>query len=281
MQTVVKISELRKLLGLARSRGQLIGLVPTMGAFHAGHISLMAAAKKECDLVVVSLFVNPTQFGPGEDYLNYPRPFETDKKIAAENGVDILFAPTVKEMYKAKPLTKVEVTGLSNKLCGRFRPGHFAGVATVVAKLFNIVLPAKAYFGEKDWQQLQIVKRMTKELNFPVKIVGLPTVREADGLAMSSRNKYLNSQERKAATILYKALKRGEDLIKSGEKNCSVIKKQMENYIASEPLVKLQYLTICQPQTLNELRQVGKKSLIAVAAYVGSARLIDNILVQL
>lgn len=281
MQTVTKISELRKLLSQARSQGQLIGLVPTMGAFHAGHISLMAAAKKECDLVVVSLFVNPTQFGPGEDYQKYPRFFATDKKIAAENKVDVLFAPTVKEMYKTKPLTKVEVAKLSNKLCGHYRPSHFAGVATVVAKLFNIVLPAKAYFGEKDWQQLQIIKKMTKELNFPVKIVGLPTVREKDGLAMSSRNMYLNSQERKAATVLYKALKMGADLIKNGEKNCAVLKKQMENYIASEPLVKLQYLTICQPQTLNDRKRIGKQNLIAVAAYVGSARLIDNILVKL
>jgi len=281
MQTVSKISELRKLLQPARTSGQLIGLVPTMGAFHDGHISLMAAARKECDLVVVSLFVNPTQFGPGEDYQKYPRPFAADQKIAQDNGVDILFAPTVKEMYKTKPLTKVEVTELSSKLCGYYRPGHFAGVATVVAKLFNIVLPAKAYFGEKDWQQLQIIKQMTKELNFPVKIVGLPTVREKDGLAMSSRNKYLNSRERKAATVLYKALKMGAELIKSGEKNCAAIKKQLINYIASEPLVKLQYLTICQPQSLNELKRVGKENLIAVAAYVGSARLIDNILVKL
>lgn len=283
MQTIKKINQLKKLVSQARAAGQVVALVPTMGAFHEGHLSLIKTARLNSDLLVVSLFVNPTQFGPGEDYQKYPRSLAADKKLAAAHGVDLLFTPTVAEMYAAKPLTKVVVEDLSQKLCGLYRPGHFSGVATVVAKLFHIVQPDKAYFGEKDWQQLLIIKQMVKDLNFPVQVIGLPTVRAEDGLAMSSRNKYLTAPQRQAATIIYKALKRGAHLIKQGARDTSVVIKELENYIATEPLVKLQYLTICHPRTLVDIKEIKaeKEVLIAVAAFVGAARLIDNIVVKL
>lgn len=280
MQTVKKIATLRRLRKEIK-QSQAVGFVPTMGAFHAGHESLIKAARKECDVLVVSIFVNPLQFGPTEDYLNYPRSFTADQEMARRQGVNILFVPEAKEMYPAEPMTKILVAGLSDKLCGRFRPGHFIGVATVVAKLFHIIQPDIAYFGEKDWQQLVIIKKMVEELNFPVQIKSLPTVRDKDGLALSSRNKYLNKNERQAATVLYRALTQGKDLIKSGERNCQKIKEQLKAYIATEPLVKLQYLTICDPFSLEDLKRVAADNLIAVAAFVGSARLIDNIRVRI
>ncbi len=276
MDLVKSISEVREKLNLVRSERKRIGFVPTMGYFHEGHLALMRKAKSECDFVVVSIFVNPTQFGPKEDYHRYPRDLKRDSEIAEECGVDLIFAPSVEEMYPEEQLTWVEMDEITDVLCGKFRLGHFRGVATVVAKLFNIVQPNVAYFGEKDYQQLQVVKKMVKDLNFPVEIVGVPTVRENDGLALSSRNTYLSDEERRNALLLSKSLKKAQELYEKGERKVSTIREEMLEVLNTSQ-VKLEYLEIRDARSLKPLEKIEGEALVALAAYVGETRLIDNV----
>ncbi|MCL6472965.1 MAG: pantoate--beta-alanine ligase [Firmicutes bacterium] len=281
MLEINTISKLRKILEDKRSRGMAIGFVPTMGYFHEGHLTLMREAKKLADIVVVSIFINPTQFSPGEDLDEYPRDLERDRLLAKGAGVDILFVPTVAEMYPDGYATYVEVAGgITDVLCGRSRPGHFRGVATVVAKLFNIVSPDVALFGEKDWQQLAVIKRMVHDLNMDVEIVGIPTVRDEDGLAMSSRNVYLAPRERDAALILSKALKLAHDIVNGGERDPARLAKALRDLINAERQVKLEYLEICDPENLAPVDEIREPTLVAIAAKVGKARLIDNTIIH-
>ncbi|MDH7568114.1 MAG: pantoate--beta-alanine ligase [Armatimonadota bacterium] len=280
MKIARRVDEVRAEVAAARQQGRRVGFVPTMGYFHAGHLELMRRARAENDLVVVSLFVNPTQFGPNEDFQRYPRDFERDAAMARQVGVDLLFAPPVEEMYPGPQLTWVDVEQLTERLEGASRPSHFRGVATVVAKLFLIVLPDRAYFGQKDFQQLQVVRRMVRDLNFPVAVVPVPTVREPDGLAMSSRNTYLSAEERRAATVLHRALRMGEERIAAGERDAAALGTAMRALIAQEPLVRLDYLSIADPETLEEQERVRLPVVICVAAFVGNTRLIDNVLVE-
>ncbi len=267
-----------------KKRGKSVGFVPTMGALHNGHFSLIKKARKENDIVVVSIFVNPTQFGPNEDYKNYPRTFKEDKENCLNLGVDIIFAPTAEKLYPEGYKTFVEVKDLSDILCGKFRPGHFKGVATIVLKLFNIVQPDTAYFGLKDYQQFVIINKMVKDLNLNIKIKGVSTVREKDGLALSSRNKYLNEQERKEALLLYKSLKSAEQLIKyENVKNSDVIKKNIKNILLSGNIIKnkdIDYIAIVDAHSLAELKKIKGDVLIALAVHLGKARLIDNIVIR-
>lgn len=276
MKTVETIGELRKALNAERSAGKTIGFVPTMGYFHEGHLSLMREARQKNDIVVVSIFVNPTQFGPAEDFERYPRDVERDTKLAKESGVDYLFIPPVDEMYDEDFSTWVDVERLTEGMCGASRPGHFRGVATIVAKLFNIVRPDKAYFGEKDYQQLIVIKRMARELSFDIEVIGMPIVREDDGLAMSSRNVYLSAAERKAALALAKSLKLGQNLYTAGERRASAIGEQILEMLNREPLVELEYLVIADTETLEELVEISDRAVVAIAAKVGKTRLIDN-----
>ena len=276
MEVIHKPEEMQRRSLELRSQGKTIGFVPTMGYFHEGHLSLMRRARQECDVVVVSIYVNPLQFGPREDFNRYPRDLQRDLKMAEEVGVDIVFAPKDEDMYPEGYQTFVEVTELTRSLEGFYRPGHFRGVTTVVAKLFNIVLPHKAYFGEKDFQQLRVVQRMVRDLNFPVEIVPCPTVRETDGLAMSSRNTYLNPEERRAATVLYRALKAADELFKSGERNAAKLKAKVWEVLATESLARPQYVEIVDAQTLEPIFTVDRPAVILLAAFVGQARLIDE-----
>ncbi len=281
MKVAKTIKSVRALVKAARKAGRTISLVPTMGALHRGHISLIDRSIKRGDFVVVSIFVNPTQFGPKEDLSKYPRPLRTDLKICKEHGVDAVFVPTVREMYGSGTDTTVNVGKLSGPLCGRFRPGHFRGVATVCAKLFNIVGPDAAYFGQKDAQQLVIIKRMAADLNVPVEIVGCPTVREADGLALSSRNRYLSARQRKDATCIYRCLMAAREMIKAGATNPKTITAEMRKIISSaETLSSVDYISIVDADTLEEIGRIGGRVLIAAAARFGTARLIDNITVD-
>jgi len=258
--------------------GRSVGFVPTMGALHEGHLSLVRVSKAENDITVVSIFVNPMQFGPSEDYNQYPRDIEGDLEKLEKEGVDVLFLPDKGHIYPEDFSTTVEVSGLSERLCGAFRPGHFRGVATVVTKLFNIVSPKRAYFGQKDYQQTVIIKRLVTDLNMDIDIVVCPTIREEDGLAMSSRNLYLNERERAAAPVLYRALREGYKAIKSGIIETEKIKRLMLQVIESEPLVsEVQYLSIYDPESLEELDRVDKEAIIAGAIKIGNTRLIDNI----
>lgn len=277
MKVVRKISEIRTYLGKERKENKTIGFVPTMGFFHQGHLSLMELARKENDVVVVSLFVNPTQFNQGEDYQIYPRDEERDCQQAEEVGVDYFFAPSVEEMYPEVNLSWLKVEELDEPLCGRVRPGHFRGVATVVAKLFNIVQPDTAYFGEKDYQQLLIIKKMVKDLNFPIKIVSCPTVRERDGLAMSSRNSYLTSEERKVASLIPKALRKTIKAFEDGEREADKLVSLAREHLIS-PLLSLEYIEVRDPETLEEVSRVEKDALFQLAVKVGKARLIDHII---
>lgn len=263
----------------ARSNGKTIGLVPTMGFLHEGHLSLMRHARAENDLVVVSIFVNPTQFGPKEDYKSYPRDMKRDSEMAESVGVDIIFAPSAEDMYPNVYATYVSVERLTEKMCGKSRPGHFRGVTTVVTKLFNIIRPHRAYFGQKDAQQSQVIKRMTEDLNFDIQIMVLPTIREADGLAMSSRNTYLNPEERQAALILTKSLHEAENMIKSGNRNTGIILQKMRDMIEAEPLAKIDYISIVNADTLDDLDLINGKILIALAVFIGKTRLIDNLII--
>lgn len=281
MELIERIAEMQRRSFELRRANKLIGFVPTMGYFHDGHLSLIRRARKECDVVVVSIFVNPTQFVPGEDYERYPRDLERDLQLAEAEGVDIVFHPSVQEMYPEDYATYVEVERLTDGLCGAFRPGHFRGVTTVVTKLFNAVLPHRAYFGEKDYQQLVVIKRMTRDLNFPIEIVPCPTVREDDGLAMSSRNVYLSPQEREAALSLYRGLMTAKSLFERGERNARELKEAVERELRASNLVKPQYVEVVDAETLMPVSCVERDTVIAVAAYVGKARLIDNVILRI
>jgi pantoate--beta-alanine ligase len=280
MEIAKTIESTRNLVAAARKQGKTIGFVPTMGALHIGHISLIQAAREKTDYVVVSIFVNPTQFGPAEDFDKYPRSFNDDLQICRERGVNLVFAPEAGEMYAMQNLAWVNVERLTEPLCGRFRPGHFRGVATVCTKLFNIVRPDVAFFGQKDAQQAVVVERMVADLNIPVKIQICPTVREDDGLAVSSRNKYLNTAERRDAPLLYKSLQKSKQLIQTGVTSPEKIIAEMKRIIASSKLLEPEYIEIVNPQTLESLNPVKGPALIALAARCGRTRLIDNILVD-
>ncbi|HOK56165.1 MAG TPA: pantoate--beta-alanine ligase [bacterium] len=277
MEVVKKIEQVRKIVGKAKKEGKVIGFVPTMGYLHKGHISLIRRAKKECDFVAVSIFVNPTQFGPNEDFDRYPRDFERDRKILEEEKVDLVFFPEVEEMYPYDFKTWVYVEKYSEILEGKFRPGHFKGVCTVVIKLLNIVQPDKSYFGWKDAQQLIIVKKMVEDLNLPCEIIGCETVREDDGLAESSRNVYLNEEERERATCLYRALKRIEEMVKK-EKiyDCKKLIEEGRKIIEKEN-VEIQYLEIVRISDLMPVEKIEKDVIVLGAVKIGNVRLIDNI----
>lgn len=280
MEVAETIKSVRRLVKAARSKGNKIGLVPTMGALHIGHICLIEKAVKGSDFVVVSIFVNPTQFGPGEDFEKYPRSFESDLEICRKAGVDVVFAPSPQEMYKKENLTWVNVEKLTEPLCGRSRPRHFRGVTTVCAKLFNIVEPDVAYFGQKDAQQAIVIKRMVADLNMPLEIVVCPTVREPDGLAVSSRNKYLSEQQRKDATYIYKSLKKCESLVEAGTTDSKTIIGEMKQILNQVSSIEIEYISIVDAESLQELERIAGKALAAVAVKIGSARLIDNIVVD-
>jgi pantoate--beta-alanine ligase len=271
------IKEMGSACRAAKRDGKRLGLVPTMGALHEGHLSLVRAARARVDIVAVSIFVNPTQFAPNEDFSKYPRRFENDRELLEKEGVELLFAPSIEEMYPPGAVTYVTVEGLSEKLCGKSRPGHFRGVTTVVSKLFHIVEPDAAFFGQKDAAQAAIIRRMVRDLNFPVEIVVCPIVREADGLAMSSRNGYLNPQQRKSALVLYRSLTHVQELFERGERDASKLAPAAEQAFVAEPSVRLDYFEIVNPDSLDPEEDVSHGALVAVAAFVGTTRLIDNI----
>lgn len=277
VDTIPRMSTFSKIL---KKEGKTIGFVPTMGYLHEGHLSLVRITKKHTDVVVVSIFVNPMQFGPGEDYEKYPRDFKRDEELARNAGADVIFYPKEKEMYPEGYATYVNVERLSDVLCGRARPGHFRGVTTVVTKLFGIVKPDIAYFGQKDAQQAIIIKKMAQDLNMGVEIKILPTVRDPDGLAMSSRNVYLSGEEKKDAVCLYQSLKRAEELIDKGERDSKKIIKAMEDVIKTKPAARIDYISIVDTKELEELKAVSGEALIALAVFVGVTRLIDNIIVH-
>lgn len=272
------IKEVRETLVQYKLQGlKSVGFVPTMGFLHPGHVSLIERARKDTDVVVVSIFVNPTQFGPNEDFSKYPRDDAKDASICKKNGVDILFQPDVQEMYPEQSKTSVCVSDITESLCGASRPGHFAGVATVVAKLFNIVTPDKAYFGEKDFQQLLLIKKMVADLNFKLEVVACPIVREADGLAMSSRNSYLGPEERRVATVLYRSLQHAQSAIQGGEKAVAKIRAGIAQAISSFDNMRIDYISVVDPDTLQEKEWIKGPTQIALAVFIGKTRLIDNI----
>ena len=278
MKLYPTIHEMRNASHGFRRAGKRLGFVPTMGALHEGHLSLVRAARASCNAVAASIFVNPTQFAPNEDLAKYPRTFERDRELLEREGVDLLFAPSVEEMYPAGAVTWVTVDGLSDKLDGRSRPGHFRGVATVVAKLFHIVEPDAAFFGQKDAAQVAIIRRMVRDLDLPVEIIACPIVRDPDGLAMSSRNAYLNPEQRKQALALHRSLVRIQEIADAGERNADKLVAAGREGFARENSVRLDYFEIVNPETLDPVPEVSKGALVAVAAFVGSTRLIDNIL---
>ena len=259
-----------------RASGRTIALVPTMGYLHAGHLELMRAAARHADIVIASIFVNPTQFGPGEDLDQYPRDFDGDARKAGSAGVEMIFAPTVEEMYPPGFQTKVTVERVAKNLCGRSRPVHFQGVATVVCKLFNCVRPHAAVFGEKDYQQIVVIERMAADLNMDVRIIGVPTQREPDGLAMSSRNAYLSRDERRSALCLFKSLDLARRLYRGGERDAPVIRRAVVDLIASYPFTSVDYVSLCDPVSLEDVEVLGDRTLLALAVNVGRTRLIDN-----
>jgi pantoate--beta-alanine ligase len=278
MRICSTIEAMRSACRAARGGGKRLGFVPTMGALHAGHLSLVRAAKASCDLVAASIFVNPTQFGPNEDLAQYPRNFERDRALLEKEGVELLFAPSIEEMYPAGAVTWVTVEGLSGKLDGRSRPGHFRGVTTVVAKLFHIVEPDAAFFGQKDAAQVAIIRRMVRDLNFPVEVVACPIVREPDGLAMSSRNAYLDPQQRKQALVLQRSLMRVKKTWEGGERDAAKLVAAGRDEVAGEKSVRLDYFEIVNADSLDPVENVAGAALVAVAAFVGTTRLIDNLL---
>ncbi len=274
MNVTTTISETREQIRAWKKQGYTIGLVPTMGFLHEGHASLIQRCRKENDKVVVSVFVNPTQFGPNEDLEDYPRDFERDCRLCEDIGADLIFHPEPEEMYQ-NACAYVNIETLSDTLCGKTRPVHFRGVCTVVSKLFHIVAPDQAYFGQKDAQQLAIIRKMVNDLNFDIRIVGCPIIREEDGLAKSSRNTYLNPQERKAALCLYRAVQRGQEVIAAG---CSstAIWQEMKKAIDAEPLAKIDYISVVDALTMQPVEKVERDVLVAMAVYIGKTRLIDN-----
>jgi pantoate--beta-alanine ligase len=278
MITLARIAEVRARCDEARRAGQTVGLVPTMGYLHAGHRALMKAARAATDLVVVSLFVNPTQFGPNEDLAAYPRDVEGDARAATEEGVDVLFAPSVAEMYPTPGLTSVTVAEVTDGLCGVSRPHHFGGVATVVTKLFSIVGPCTAFFGKKDFQQLVVVRRLVDDLDLPVTVVGVPTVRERDGVAMSSRNAYLSPDERPAATVLYRALRSALDAVAAGERTVTKVRDASVAVITAETHARLDYLELVRADDLRPVDTIEDEveHVVATAVFIGTTRLIDN-----
>ncbi len=276
MNVVVSLADLR------RARKALpapFGLVPTMGYLHEGHLSLVRRARAECASVGVSIFVNPTQFGPEEDLETYPRDLERDLRLLRAEGVDLVWRPTVEEMYPPGFQTWVTVEALTRPLEGAHRPGHFRGVTTVVAKLFNAFTPDRAYFGQKDAQQAIVIRRMVQDLNYPLEIVVCPTVREPDGLAMSSRNTYLNPEERRAATVLYRALMAAAEAFERGEREAEALREVMRRVLAQEPLARPQYVSVADPETLQELEGPVERALLSMAVFIGKTRLIDNVVV--
>jgi pantoate--beta-alanine ligase len=276
MQIIEKISQMQSWSETQRCEGRRVAFVPTMGFLHEGHLSLVRYARNRADRVVVSVFVNPTQFAPQEDFAAYPRDFERDRKLLENEAVDILFSPAVQEMYPQGFETRVEVSQLSKLLCGAHRQGHFQGVATVVSKLFNAVRPHVAVFGEKDYQQLQVIRSLARDLNFDIDIAGHPIVREADGLAMSSRNAYLSVEERKAALCLSRSLNRAAWMVQTGKTGAREITEAVKVEIAREPLARLEYVKLCDTMTLTEVDQVQDRALLALAVRIGKTRLIDN-----
>lgn len=276
IQVINTIDELRKQIKEWKKAGLTVGLCPTMGYLHEGHASLMDAARAGNDKVVASVFVNPIQFGPNEDLATYPRDFEHDCQLLEAHGVDLVFHPEPSEMYAPDFTTFVDMNELSETLCGKTRPIHFRGVCTVIAKLLNTVTPDRIYFGQKDAQQLAVIRRMVRDLNFNLEIVGCPIIREEDGLAKSSRNTYLSPEERKAAVILHKGLTRGEELVNQGEKNANVVKAAIREVIESEPLAKIDYVEIVDFDNMKEIETLERPFLAAVAVYIGKTRLIDN-----
>ncbi len=280
MEILSAVNEVRNAVKAWKKEGKTVGLVPTMGFLHEGHMSLIERAVKENDHVVVSIFVNPTQFGPNEDFEAYPRDLEKDARMCEAAGADIIFHPEASEMYPENFSSFVNMTGLTDALCGKSRPVHFQGVCTVVSKLFNIVAPDNAYFGEKDAQQLAVIKRMVKDLNFDITIKGCPIIREEDGLAKSSRNTYLNVEERQAALVLSKAVKCGKEMVSSGEKNASVILSAMKDIINAEPLARIDYVEMVDMNTMKNIDTVCGDVLCAMAVFIGKTRLIDNFIVS-
>jgi pantoate--beta-alanine ligase len=280
MKVVTTIEEMRAETLALRRDGTRIGFVPTMGALHEGHLSLVRSAMASCEAVVASIFVNPTQFGPNEDFSKYPRNFERDRALLENEGVNLVFAPSVQEMYPEEAVTYVTVENMSDKLCGKSRPGHFRGVTTVVSKLFNIVQPGVAFFGQKDAAQVAIIRRMVCDLNIPVQIVACPIVREPDGLAMSSRNAYLSPQQRKSALVLHRSLLGVQRVFEQGERSSSKLINEGTRLFLEEPLVRLDYLEIVDPKTLDPIGDVSRNALVAVAAFLGDTRLIDNTILK-
>jgi len=280
VKIIRKIKNLRNEIKKIESKNKSIGFVPTMGALHEGHLSLIRQARKENDFVVVSIFVNPVQFGPKEDFKKYPRNPKQDGLLCRKEGVDIIFYPNTKELYPPNHKTYVNVEGLSEVLCGKFRPGHFKGVTTVVAKLFNIINPGIAYFGQKDAQQAIIIKRMAEDLNIPVKIKVMPTVREKDKLAMSSRNVYLSRDERKDALVISESLNLAKDLIKNGVRDADKIMGSMRNLIQKKKKAKIDYVSVVDSDNLEPIKKIKNNCFIALAVWVGETRLIDNMIIE-
>ena len=276
MKVITTIDEVRDQVKSWRNNGESIGLVPTMGYLHEGHQSLMASAKKDNQRVIVTIFVNPMQFGPKEDLASYPRDLERDKKACQQMGVDLIFCPSADEMYDANFNSYVNVNGLTDALCGKKRPGHFKGVCTVVTKLFNITQPDRAYFGQKDAQQLAVIQRMVQDLNIPIEIIGCPIVRESDGLAKSSRNSYLSDNERKAAVCLYQSIELANTMIAQGERSVATILSAMQLLIEQQSLAKIDYIEFVDLSSLKPVSQLTQDTLCALAVYIGKTRLIDN-----
>jgi len=284
MKIIKKISECKSIISSLRQKGYKIGLVPTMGFLHEGHLNLIRMAKKDCDKVFISVFVNPVQFGPSEDFKKYPRNIKRDCLLAKKEGVDYIFYPGVREMYSGDHKTFIEIKELDKIMCGKYRPGHFKGVATVVLKLFNIIKAHRAYFGQKDYQQLIIIKKMVDDLKLDIQIISGPTVRESDGVALSSRNKYLSTGERRNAVILYESLIVAKDMIECGEKNLERVKKKVKEKLNKNRFVSsVDYLEFRDPVTLEERKRADgkqKKLLIAAAVWIGKTRLIDNMVIK-
>lgn len=274
---VETVEALRRVVAAARAGGKRIGLVPTMGALHRGHAALIDASVAECDFTVVSIFVNALQFGPQEDFAVYPRDLDADQALCEEHGVDVVFAPTPGEMYPSEQRTFVDVTGLTDGLCGAFRPGHFRGVTTVVAKLFHIASPDVAYFGAKDAQQLVVIRRMVRDLNFPIEVRAVATVREESGLALSSRNRYLSDEQQKGAAAIYQGLQAARALLEAGETNPERVRQAVRDELVKEPGLREQYVEVVDAEELERVKRIEGRTLVAVAAYAGKTRLIDNI----
>lgn len=281
MKIATTIAEVRAQVAAWKKEGLTVGLVPTMGYLHEGHASLVDTAVGQCDRVVASVFVNPTQFGPNEDLEDYPRDFDRDKALLEAHGCHLVFHPSVEEMYPAGAATYVEIlSDMPKQLCGKSRPIHFRGVCTVVAKLFNIVTPDKAFFGQKDAQQLAILRRMVRDLSYGVELVGCPIIREDDGLAKSSRNTYLNPQERQAALVLSQAVKLGQELVAQGERNAVKVVAAMTAHIAAQPLARIDYVEAVDGVTMEPVETLQGTVLVAMAVYIGKTRLIDNFIVE-